>query len=46
MTKKDYMKPTMKVVLLHHRTRLLEGSDKDVYGMNKKLKEETVEEAW
>ena len=27
MTKKYYQKPTMKVVLLQHRTRLLQGSD-------------------
>ena len=27
MKKKDYQKPTMKVVLLQHTTRLLTGSD-------------------
>ena len=30
MIKKDYQKPTMKVVLLQHRTMLLSGSITDV----------------
>ena len=45
MTKKEYMKPTMKVVLLHHRTRLLVGSNV-TQGVNSKLQSQEVEEAW
>ena len=30
MIKKDYMKPTMKVVQLHHQTHILAGSVRSV----------------
>lgn len=46
MIKKEYMMPTMKVVQLHHRTRLLVGSEQTEEGLNKKLRNESVEEAW
>ena len=45
MIKKVYIIPTMKVVQLHHRTRLLVGSETQE-GMNKKLQNETVDTAW
>ena len=46
MTKKEYMKPTMRTVELKHRTMILAGSA-DAYGMNKTLiEDETVDEAW
>jgi len=45
MTKKEYMKPTMKTVELKHRTMILAGSV-DEYGMNKKLQSEEVDEGY
>ena len=45
MTKKEYMKPTMRTVELKHRTMILAGSA-DTYGMNKSVQEEEVDEAW
>ncbi len=48
MNKKDYQKPTMKVVKLHHRTLLLQAS-RQASGqvsatMNGTFEEETVSE--
>ena len=45
MTKKEYMKPTIKTVELRHRTMILAGSV-DAYGMSKNLHEDEVEEGW
>lgn len=46
MIKKEYMKPSMKVVELHHKCQILAGSA-DAYGMNKTLVEdEEVYEGW
>ena len=50
MTRKEYMKPTMRTVELKHRTKILIGSY-DEYGMNKKLQgrskpEDEVDKAW
>lgn len=46
MTKKEYMKPTMRTVELKHRTMILAGSV-DTYGMNKTLiEDEEVDEGW
>ncbi len=50
MTKKEYMKPTMKTVELNHRTMILAGSV-DEYGMNRQLQgtsdpEDEVDSAW
>ena len=50
MTKKEYMKPTMRTVELKHRTMILTGSV-DRYGMNKRLQateptDEGVDAAW
>jgi len=45
MTKKEYMKPTMRTVELKHRTMILAGSV-DAYGMNKSVQEEEVDNAW
>ena len=48
MTKKEYMKPTMKTVELKQRTMILAGSV-DAYGMNRNLQsdsEDEVEVAW
>ena len=50
MTKKAYMKPTMKTVELKHRTMILAGS-LDQYGMNRQLQgtsdpEDEVDSAW
>ena len=46
MTKKEYMKPTMKTVELKQRTMILAGSV-DAYGMNKTLiEDEEVDEGW
>ena len=46
MTKKDYMKPTMRTVELKHRTMILAGSP-DAYGMDKNLiEDEEVTEGW
>ena len=46
MTKKEYIMPTMKTVLLKHRSRLLAGSGMDSYGMNDTLQDEEVIEGW
>ena len=48
MTKKEYMKPTMRTVELKHRTMILAGSV-DAYGMNRQLQsnsEDEVDSAW
>ena len=48
MTKKEYMKPTMKTVELKQRTMILAGSV-DEYGMNRNLQsnsEDEVDSAW
>lgn len=50
MTKKAYMKPTMRTVELKHRTMILAGS-LDQYGMNRQLQgtsdpDDEVESAW
>ena len=48
MTKKEYMKPTMRTVELKHRTMILAGS-LDSNGMNKKLQSNSgdeVDSAW
>ena len=48
MTKKEYMKPTMKTVELKQRTMILAGSV-DTYGMNRNLQsnsEDEVDSAW
>ena len=46
MTKKEYMKPSLKVVELQQNCHILVGSA-DVYGMNKSLvEEEEVDEGW
>ena len=43
MSKKAYMKPTMKVVELKQRTMILTGSNEEV---NRKLQNEEVNDAW
>ena len=43
MTRKEYMKPTMRTVELKHRTKILIGSNE---GVNDELQEEQVEKAW
>ena len=43
MSKKAYMKPTMKVVKLKQRTMILAGSYEEV---NRNLQEEEVDYAW
>ena len=45
MAKKEYMKPSVKVVELQNKCQILAGSA-DVYGMNRSLQEEEVEEGW
>ena len=45
MTKKEYMKPTMRTVELKHRTMILAGSV-DANGMKKSLQNDEVDEAW
>lgn len=45
MTKKEYMKPSMKVVELRQKHHILVGS-LDSNGMNKSLQNEEVDEAW
>ena len=46
MTKKEYMKPTIRVVELQHRTMILAGS-LDANGMNRNIvNNEEVDEAW
>ncbi len=44
MKKKDYQKPTMKVVKLHQRTHLLQASGQVSATMNGTFEEETVSE--
>ena len=43
MNKKEYMKPSMKVVELQHKCHILVGS---VEGMNTKLQNEEATEGW
>lgn len=43
MTKKEYIKPTMRTVELKHRTKILIESNK---GVNDKLQEDEVDKAW
>ena len=50
MTKKAYMKPTMRTVELKHRTMILAGS-LDQYSMNRQLQgtsdpDDEVDSAW
>ncbi len=45
MTRKEYMKPTMKVVETKHRCQILAGSV-DANGMNKNLQNDEVDEGW
>jgi hypothetical protein len=45
MTKKEYMKPSVKVVKLQQQCQMLAGS-LNANGMNDKLLEETVTEGW
>lgn len=45
MTKKEYMKPTMKTVELKQRTMILAGSV-DAYGMKMSVQDDEVDEAW
>lgn len=46
MTKKEYKKPSVKVVELQHKCQILTGS-LDANGMNRKLiEDEEVEEGW
>jgi hypothetical protein len=43
MSKKAYMKPTMKVVELKQRTMILAGSNEEV---NRNLQNDEVDNAW
>ena len=45
MSKKTYMKPDVKVILLRQRATILTGS-MDENGMNSKLQNEEVDDAW
>ena len=45
MTKKEYMKPAMKVVELQHKCQILAQSDY-TQGMNNHLQDEEVDEGW
>jgi hypothetical protein len=45
MTKKEYMKPSMEVVVLLQKCQILAGSA-DANGMNTDLQDETVDEGW
>lgn len=45
MSKKAYMKPDVKVILLRQRATILTGS-MDENGMNRKLQNEEVDNAW
>jgi hypothetical protein len=50
MTKKEYIKPSMKVVELQHKCQILAES-LDAYGMNRRLvtpddEEDLVDEGW
>ena len=42
--KKEYMKPTMRVVLLRHRSQIICGSSYTVTGINSNLDEEDDDE--
>ena len=43
MVKKEYLKPTMKVVKIQQQSQILAGSS---YGMKTELSGEEAEEAW
>lgn len=45
MSKKAYMKPDVKVILLRQRATILTGS-MDGNGMNRNLQNEEVDDAW
>ena len=45
MSKKTYMKPDVKVILLRQRATILTGS-MDENGMNRNLQNEEVDDAW
>ena len=45
MTKKEYMKPSVKVVELQQKCQILAGSI-DSNGMNTSLQNEEVDEGW
>ena len=45
MAKKEYMKPSVKVVELKHKCQILAGSA-DAYGMNTDLQDEEVNTGW
>ena len=45
MSKKAYMKPDVKVILLRQRATILTGS-MDENGMNRKLQNQEVDNAW
>ena len=45
MIKKEYMKPSVKVVELKHKCQILAGSA-DAYGMNTDLQDEEVNTGW
>ena len=49
MTKKEYMKPAMRSVELRHRTRMLDGSLEEQYGVHRRLRgtsADEVDKAW
>ena len=43
MTKKEYMKPEMEVVMLQQQSQILAGSTQ---GLNDELQDEEVDEGW
>ena len=43
MTKKEYMKPSVKVMKIQQQCQMLAGSP---YGINDELQSETVTEGW
>jgi hypothetical protein len=45
MIKKEYMKPSMKVVKLQHKCQILAGSV-DANGMNNKIQDDEVTVGW
>ena len=45
MSKETYMKPDVKVILLRQRATILTGS-MDENGMNRKLQNQEVDNAW
>ena len=45
MSKKTYIKPDVKVILLRQRATILTGS-MDENGMNRKLQNQEVDNAW